>query len=107
MTVNMNEMNGNEKYYDLPENFRADSPSPAGTIRAGDLMCWSSNCLALFYKASSSGYSYVRLDDRKLKANYSLAIDPGRTAFYTLCEQKGVSITVMKTLLRGNCWTRI
>lgn len=61
LTLNMGEMNGNEKYYDLPENFRSDSPSPAGTIRTGDLMCWSSNCLVLFYKTFSSGYSYVRL----------------------------------------------
>jgi predicted aldo/keto reductase-like oxidoreductase len=44
---------------------------------------------------------YALLDDRKLKDNYSLAIDPGRAAFYALCEQKGVSITVMKTLLAG------
>jgi predicted aldo/keto reductase-like oxidoreductase len=44
---------------------------------------------------------YALLDDRKLRDNYSLAIDPGRAAFYTLCEQKGVSITVMKTLLAG------
>jgi predicted aldo/keto reductase-like oxidoreductase len=44
---------------------------------------------------------YALLDDRKLKDNYSLAIDPGRTAFYRFCEQKGVSITVMKTLLAG------
>jgi hypothetical protein len=57
----MSELNGNEKYYNTPEDFRADSPSAAGTIRAGDLMCWSSNCLALFYKTFSSGYSYVRL----------------------------------------------
>jgi predicted aldo/keto reductase-like oxidoreductase len=44
---------------------------------------------------------YALLDDQKLKNNYSLAIDPGRAAFYTLCEQKEVSITVMKTLLAG------
>jgi hypothetical protein len=61
MTLNMSEMTGNEKYYNLPENFRADSPSPVGTIRTGELMCWSSNCLVLFYKTFSSGYNYVRL----------------------------------------------
>jgi hypothetical protein len=43
MTLNMGEMNDNEKYYNLPENFRSDSPSPAGTIRTGDLMCQPSN----------------------------------------------------------------
>jgi hypothetical protein len=61
LALNMSEMNGNEKYYNLPENFRSDPPSPAGTIRTGDLMCWSSNCLVLFYKTFSSSYRYVRL----------------------------------------------
>jgi hypothetical protein len=35
MTLNMSEMNGNEKYYNLPENFRADSPFPARRLRRG------------------------------------------------------------------------
>jgi len=44
---------------------------------------------------------YELLDDTKLKDNYTLAIDPERLRFYRICEQRQVSITVMKTLLAG------
>jgi predicted aldo/keto reductase-like oxidoreductase len=44
---------------------------------------------------------YELLDDAKLKENYTLAVDPERLRFYQICEQRQVSITVMKTLLAG------
>lgn len=60
MTVNMNEMNGNEKYYNLPGNLPTAASSP-GTIQNGDLMLWGSNTVVLFYKTFSTSYSYTRL----------------------------------------------
>jgi hypothetical protein len=65
MTVNMNELNGNEKYFDLPDNLPANASNP-GTIQAGDLMLYGSNTLVLFYKSFSTSYSYTpmgRIDD--------------------------------------------
>jgi predicted aldo/keto reductase-like oxidoreductase len=44
---------------------------------------------------------YELLDDAKLKENFRLEIEPGRARFYQICEQRQVSITVMKTLLAG------
>jgi predicted aldo/keto reductase-like oxidoreductase len=44
---------------------------------------------------------YALLDDTKLKENFTLKIEPGRAKFYQVCEQRGVSITVMKTLCAG------
>ena len=60
MTVTMNELNGNEKYYDLPSKMpgRATNPGHANT---GDLMIWSSRTLVLFYSGVSTSYSYIRL----------------------------------------------
>lgn len=60
VTVTMNEMNGNEKYYYLPDNLPRDNYRP-GTIRNGDLMLYGSNCVVLFYKTCSSSYSYTRI----------------------------------------------
>lgn len=60
MTITMNEMNGNEKYYYLSKNLPTNSYRP-GTIRNGDLMLYGSNCLVLFYETFSSSYSYTRL----------------------------------------------
>lgn len=65
MTVNMKELNGNEKYVDLPENLPANASNP-GTIQTGDLMLYGSNTLVLFYKSFSTAYSYTpmgRIDD--------------------------------------------
>ena len=60
MTVSMGELNGNEKYYYLPESLPTDSQRP-GNIHAGDLMLYGSDCLVLFYESFSSGYSYTHL----------------------------------------------
>ena len=60
MTINMSEMNGNEKYYYLPGSLPAAASNP-GTIREGDLMLYGSSCIVLFYKTFSTSYSYTRL----------------------------------------------
>ena len=60
MTINMTELNGNEKYFDLPDNLPANASNP-GTIQAGDLMLYGSNTLVLFYKSFSTSYNYTRL----------------------------------------------
>ena len=60
MTVKMSELNGNEKYFDLPVNLATNASNP-GTIQSGDLMIYGSNTLVLFYEAFSTSYSYTRL----------------------------------------------
>ena len=65
MTVNMKELNGNEKYVDLPDKLPANASNP-GTIHTGDLMLYGSNTLELFYKSFSTSYSYTpvgRIDE--------------------------------------------
>lgn len=62
MTVNMTELNGREKYYHLPEKLPAKSTEAPATIHAGEIMCWSSYSLVLFYNTFSNSYGdYVRL----------------------------------------------
>ena len=58
LTINMMELNGNEKYFDLPVNLPANASNP-GTIQAGDLMLYGSNTLVLFYKSFSTSYNYT------------------------------------------------
>ena len=60
MTVSMEELNGNEKYYYMPNSLPVNAERP-GNIHAGDLMLYGSDCLVLFYESFSSGYSYTRL----------------------------------------------
>ena len=60
MTINMKELNGNEKYFDLPGHLPANASNP-GIIQSGDLMLYGSNTLVLFYKTFSTSYNYTRL----------------------------------------------
>ncbi|MNQ89462.1 hypothetical protein D3C85_1047700 [compost metagenome] len=60
LTINMIELNGNEKYYDLPNALPTNSSKPA-TIKNGDLMLYGLKTLVLFYKTFSSSYSYTKL----------------------------------------------
>ena len=58
LTLDMSELNGNEKYcygVDLPHADRHFE-----SIAAGDLMLYSGNCIVLFY-GSAGGYSYTRI----------------------------------------------
>ena len=60
MTVHMVELNGNEKYFDLPGKLPTD-PSNPRMIQSGDLMIYGSKTLVLFYKTIATSYSYTRL----------------------------------------------
>lgn len=60
LSINMIELNSNEKYYDLPNSLPTNSSNP-GTIKNGDLMLYGSKTLVLFYKTFSTSYSYTKL----------------------------------------------
>lgn len=60
LTLDMAELNGNEKYADLPQALPTSANRP-GTIRNGDLMLYGSNTLVIFYLTFDSSYSYTRL----------------------------------------------
>lgn len=60
LTINMSELNGNEKYYDFLNSFPTNSSNP-GTIKNGDLMLYGSKTLVLFYQSFSTSYSYTKL----------------------------------------------
>jgi hypothetical protein len=55
LTVNMIELNGNEKYVDLPQSLPASATNP-GTIQNGDLMLYGSSTVVLFYESFSTFY---------------------------------------------------
>lgn len=65
LTLDMSELNGNEKYYYLPESLPRNSSRPSG-INAGDIMLYGSDCLVVFYESFSTSYSYTpigKIDD--------------------------------------------
>ncbi len=65
MTLDMRELNGNEKYFYLDEPLPA-AAQRVGQIRAGYLMLFGSDCVVLFYENFATSYTYTpigRIDD--------------------------------------------
>ncbi|MFD1774836.1 cyclophilin-like fold protein [Paenibacillus rhizophilus] len=78
MTLQMNEHNGLEKYYDLSEDLPAALTERPATIHAGDIMGWSGNILVLFYEThSNSNGGYVPLGRVDNPSNLASALGSG------------------------------
>lgn len=60
MTLDMEELHGNEKFYYLDEGLPANSGN-VGSIKAGDIMLFGSDCLVLFFEDFSTSYNYTRI----------------------------------------------
>jgi hypothetical protein len=60
LTLDMSDLNGNEKHAELPKALPAKASRP-GTIRNGDLMLYGTDTLVVFYSTFDSSYSYTRL----------------------------------------------
>jgi hypothetical protein len=76
LTINMTELNGNEKYFRLSKNLPTNESNP-GTIHSGDLMLYGSNTFVLFYKSFSTSYSYTRLGKISNTAGLFSALENG------------------------------
>lgn len=60
LTVTMNELNGNEKYYRFSESFQSN-PENVESINSGDIMLYQSDYLVLFYETHNTSYTYTRI----------------------------------------------
>ena len=59
LTLNMSELNGNEKFFHLQTTLPTNA-SVGGSIHTGDLMLFGNNSLVLFYESFNTSYSYTR-----------------------------------------------
>lgn len=60
LTITMNELNGNEKYYYFDEIFPSN-PNRVEEIYMGDIMLYWNNCLVLFYDNFQTSYRYTKI----------------------------------------------
>lgn len=60
MTLSMNELHGNEKFYNLDEALPTNSEN-VGSIQTGDIMLFGSDCLVLFFDDFGTSYNYTRI----------------------------------------------
>ena len=76
LTLDMSDLNGNEKYYYLDNTLPTASENPK-QIKSGDIMLYGDNCLVLFYKSFSSSYSYTKLGHIEDTSNLEKAVGSG------------------------------
>jgi hypothetical protein len=88
LTIEMIELNGNEKYFDLPTKLPAAAAKP-NTIQAGDLMLWESSTLVLFYKSFATSYSYTRIGRIENASGLAAAVGPGNVTVKLELEAAG------------------
>ena len=60
MTLDMSELNGNEKYHYMKNDLPSD-PQRVEYIEAGDLMLYGGDCVVLFYQSFATPYRYTRI----------------------------------------------
>ena len=60
MTLDMEELHGNEKFYYLDEGLPPNSEN-IRNIKAGDIMLFGSDCLVLFFEDFTTSYNYTRI----------------------------------------------
>lgn len=76
MTLNMKELNGNEKYHFFDTEFPTNERSP-GKISAGDIMLYGSDCLVTFYKSHSTSYQYTPVGKIEDASGFAKAVGNG------------------------------
>lgn len=76
LTLNMNELNGNEKYYNLSTTLPVNSER-VGSIKKGDIMLYGSNCIVVFYESFNTPYSYKKIGYIESTDNLAAALGKG------------------------------
>ena len=76
VTLKMDELNGNEKYCYIDSSLPTALSTP-GTINAGDIMLFGSNCIVVFYETFKTSYSYTRIGKVKDTASLKKALGSG------------------------------
>lgn len=76
LTLNMNDVNNNEKAYDLENNLPTNASNP-GRIQNGDIMLYGSNTLVLFYESFDTSNTYTRIGSVDNPAGLSEALGSG------------------------------
>ncbi|ODV42916.1 hypothetical protein AWV79_22485 [Cupriavidus sp. UYMMa02A] len=81
LTLDMTELNGNEKYAQLPTTLPTNANRP-GTIHNGDLLLYGSDTVVVFYLTFHSTYSYTPLGRVDDPAGLAKALGPRGVELY-------------------------
>ena len=60
LTLEMKDLNNNEKYYYLDKDLPTNSYNP-DIIKKGDIMIYGKNCFVIFYETFETDYNYTKI----------------------------------------------
>lgn len=60
LEIEMQELNGNEKYHYLDNNLPSDAQK-VEQINKGDVMLYGNDCIVIFYKTFNTTYKYTKI----------------------------------------------
>lgn len=70
ITLDMEELHGNEKYCYMNSVLPTDSLN-VGKINSGDIMLYGNNCIVLFYDSFTTQYSYTKIGKIKNPSDFA------------------------------------
>lgn len=76
MVLDMEEMNGNEKYFFMEDTLPTDTKD-IGDIHTGDIMLYGADCLVLFFQDFSTSYRYTRIGYIEDQEGFADALSDG------------------------------
>lgn len=74
ITLEMSDLNNNEKYCYLDFTLPTDSKS-VKNIKKGDVMLFGNSCLVIFYKSFTTSYSYTKIGHIENPADIEIMSD--------------------------------
>lgn len=77
ITITMNDLHGNEKYYYFQNHFSTNSES-VNYVEAGDVMLFQENCLVIFYESFNTSYQYTKLGYIENAAGFKEVLGDGQ-----------------------------
>jgi len=78
ISIDMEDLNAREKFRLFPDEFPGAGDVAPPTIRSGEILCWSSNTLVLFYRTFANTYGgYDRIGAIQDTAGLAQALGKG------------------------------
>lgn len=103
LTLDMTELNGNEKYNYLTNSLPTNASNP-GTIHAGDIMLYGSSCVVLFYDTFNTSYSYTRIGQIDDPTGLADAVGSGNVTVTFSLQTTGISNANVANAYTDGAW---
>lgn len=103
LTLDMTELNGNEKYNYLTGSLPTNASNP-GIIHTGDIMLYGSSCVVLFYETFNTSYNYTRIGQVDDPTGLAEAVGSGNVSVTFSLQTTGISSAKVAKADADDAW---